>query len=112
MKYLEKMSKRIDLSGKKFGKLKVIREAGKIKRGFVWLCKCDCGNFKTLLGEYLRDGSSTHCGCSRRVKHGKYGTKVCHAWDRMIQRCNNPSCLAYVDYGGKRYHSLRYMVGF
>lgn len=38
------MSKIIDLSGQKFGKLTVINRVGKNKWGStIWLCKCDCG---------------------------------------------------------------------
>lgn len=60
------MSKPIDLTGKKFGKLLVVsldepyvNERGVKKR--KWRCKCDCGGEITVKGEYLRRGQTTHC---------------------------------------------------
>lgn len=44
------MPNRIDLTGKRFGRLTVIEYAGKSK----WLCKCDCGTVKAMNGEGLR----------------------------------------------------------
>lgn len=38
------MTKKIDLVGKKFGRLAVINEYGKSKTGrLTWNCLCDCG---------------------------------------------------------------------
>lgn len=57
------MSRLIDLKGKKFGRLTVVsREAS--KNGKVrWLCKCTCGNFKTVTSENLKSGRVQSCGC-------------------------------------------------
>lgn len=38
------MPNRIDLTGKRFGRLTVIEYAGKSK----WICKCDCGTIKAM----------------------------------------------------------------
>ena len=42
------MGKSIDLTGKRFGRLIVIRQIGvdKRRREKTWLCQCDCGNTK------------------------------------------------------------------
>lgn len=32
-----------------------------------WICKCSCGNIKSVLGKYLKNGKSTSCGCSKKV---------------------------------------------
>lgn len=32
-----------------------------------WICRCNCGNIKSVSGTHLRRGSSTNCGC----KHGE-----------------------------------------
>lgn len=38
------MSERLDLTGKKFGRITVIQYAGKSKCNHIqWKCKCDCG---------------------------------------------------------------------
>lgn len=58
--------KRIDLSGKRFGRWQVISHipvSG--KHTSLWLCKCDCGTAKTVASRTLRNGSSTSCGCFR-----------------------------------------------
>lgn len=58
------MSKLIDLTGQRFGKLIVIEKAFKDKRGqWSWLCKCDCGNIKSVLGANLRRDNTKSCGC-------------------------------------------------
>ena len=67
------MSKRsLNLTGIKFGKLTVI-ELDKNKKGkkgqIYWVCKCECGNNKSILGECLKSGVSKHCGCSRKRKY-------------------------------------------
>ena len=35
------------------------------------------------------------------IKHGMAGTKVYEVWQQMIQRCRNPSCRSYPQYGGR-----------
>src|SRR3990167_11153701 len=34
-------------------------------------------------------------------KHGETKTKLHHVWSLMKQRCLNPNCLSYKDYGGR-----------
>ena len=57
------MSKLIDLTGKKFGKLTVIERNNSFKKVVRWVCKCDCGNIKIVRGYCLKDGSTISCGC-------------------------------------------------
>lgn len=59
---------RLDLIGKKFNKLTVIGESpprGK-KNLTRWLCKCDCGNTKTIDGRSLVSGNTKSCGCLKK----------------------------------------------
>ena len=60
-----------DLSGKRFGKLKVIKfvyskklydKAVGQKRAF-FLCKCDCGGKKIVPGILLHNKNTQSCGC-------------------------------------------------
>lgn len=61
------MSKIIDLTGQKFGKLTVVKRAGSTKDGRAqWLCKCDCGNTCIVMGKLLRNGSVKSCGCYQK----------------------------------------------
>ena len=55
-----------DLTGKKFGRLTVIERVSNNKWGQTkWLCKCDCGNEKIILGVLLVNGHTKSCGCFR-----------------------------------------------
>lgn len=50
--------------GRKCGRLTVIKENGKTTEGRVsWLCRCECGKFKTVAGKHLRSGDVKSCGC-------------------------------------------------
>lgn len=59
--------KLIDLTGKRFGKLIVIKRAKQpthVKRKRVyWLCECDCGNKKIIQSHNLVNGNTQSCGC-------------------------------------------------
>ena len=72
----------IDLTGQRFGKLTVIKRAGtyyhprSIKTGKrysnpTWLCKCDCGAERIVLGRNLTSGGTRSCGCIRKEKRGR-----------------------------------------
>lgn len=52
--------------GNRYGKLVVIakdEELSIIKHRAQWVCKCDCGNYKTVSSKCLRDGKTKSCGC-------------------------------------------------
>ena len=59
----------VDLKGKRFGKLLVIKLAGSSRSGSkLWECKCDCGNEKMVTTRHLnRDPNKStvirSCGC-------------------------------------------------
>lgn len=55
-----------DLTGKQFGLWTVLyRDGEKHKtRDIRWICECECGTVKSVLGKYLRTGKSISCGCS------------------------------------------------
>ena len=90
------MSKLIDLTGKRFGRLTVLEKVenkGKTTNA-RWLCLCDCGNTTEVLGTTLRRGESTSCGCYRAEywgkklkKHGESGTRLATEWYHMRERC-------------------------
>ena len=59
-----------DLAGQVFGKLTVVSFAGiGNRRRAMWLCKCECGNEKTVAGIYLTLGKTKSCGCLAGSKH-------------------------------------------
>ena len=55
--------------GTRFGGLVVIRKNGRTEEQKIkWLCRCDCGKTRTVIGQLLRNGHTTSCGCLR-TKH-------------------------------------------
>ena len=62
------MSKRLDLTGKKFGKLTVIKEVERKGYNRYWQCECDCGTVKNIRQSSLTSGNSKSCGCDRKRK--------------------------------------------
>lgn len=65
------MGRIIDITGKTFGKWKVIEFAGIISRAAYWLCKCECGTERIVNGKNLRRGVSKDCGCGRKETSGR-----------------------------------------
>lgn len=63
------MSKFIDLTGQKFGRLTVIKQAKNNKYNHTcWLCKCDCGKEVVAESNSLKNGRTKSCGCLRSEK--------------------------------------------
>ena len=104
------MGKFIDLTGKKFGRLTVIKRTPDNKNGKAqWICKCDCGKTThPILGTSLTRGQTQSCGClhtegliARKTKHGHSKCRLHRIWKNMIQRCRNPNNPKYDGYGGR-----------
>ena len=102
--------KKIDITGQRFGRLVVIREDGKDKRGeYYWICRCDCGNEKRVSSYKLRSGNTQSCGClqNEMIKNGLHKThgmsndKLYIIWLNMKHRCNDPNNDMYANYGGR-----------
>ena len=60
-------TRRLDLTGQRFGKLTVLSRAENIGRDTAWHCRCDCGNELTVRTCYLRKGEKRDCGCDTPV---------------------------------------------
>lgn len=55
------------LIGQKYGMLTVIGQAPSTEKGQRrWICKCDCGTEKIVLGGNLKRGTTVSCGCKHR----------------------------------------------
>ena len=103
------MKPRVDMTGTRFGRLVVNSYAGRSR----WLCQCDCGEHKEVVGNSLKTGGTTSCGCVRREMtsarnrthgHGSYisgRSKTYDIWLGMRSRCNNPNRKCYPNYGGR-----------
>lgn len=55
--------RKLDLAGKKFGRLKVLKEAGRKNGNITWECLCDCGKKTICIGSELKSGHVRSCGC-------------------------------------------------
>lgn len=71
------MSKMIDITNQKFGKLTALYPIKK-SNPLKWHCKCDCGNEVDVRSIYLRNGHTTSCGCLKKEKCQKMGKNNIH----------------------------------
>lgn len=103
------MGKFEDLTGKKFGRLTVIKRVENHvqpsgKQYLQWLCKCDCGNETVVRGANLKRGHTQSCGClikETNSTHGLKKTRLYVVWRDIKLRCFNPNANNFKDYGAK-----------
>lgn len=107
------MSKLIELTGKTFGRLTVIKRVDDYisPKGYhtpQWLCKCECGNEVIVHACHLRSGHTVSCGCFNLEKastmfktHDLTHTRLYHTWSNMKTRCYNSNNKRYKDYGDR-----------
>lgn len=98
-----------EMIGRKFGRWSVIsRSDVRTPEDTKWNCLCECGQLGAVAGKSLRVGNSQSCGClalERRSKsattHGKSKTTEYRSWVKMRERCLDPECPAYPNYGAR-----------
>jgi hypothetical protein len=95
----------IDYTGKRFGRLIAIGKVVIDKRGY-YICKCDCGNERTIRSDSLVSGKSKSCGClspdvNQEVHkiHGDSSTRLYKIHKKMISRCYNKENDRFHRYG-------------
>jgi len=99
----------VDLVGKVFGRLTVVRKIdGKRSQ---WLCNCECGNERVLKSYMLLNGIYRSCGCLEKENrmnlakhtrtHGMTNTILYHKYHDAKERCYNPNYYRYDRYGGR-----------
>lgn len=107
-----KSERRKDLTGKRFGKLTVVKyipPSERKEKRKQYLCKCDCGNDFYARGDSLRAGTNLSCGCYKEDRyrdghsktHGMSHEKIYAIWCSMKARCYNPNNQGYTNYGGR-----------
>ena len=61
----------LNIHGMRFGKYTALcisgQKSGK-KRQRRWLCLCDCGSIKPVVGASLTEGNTSSCGCGRTME--------------------------------------------
>lgn len=106
------MSKLIDLTGQRFGRLTVLERSPVDRKAghAMWLCQCDCGKVCVTDSYALRHGLTKSCGCRMTEYqhiHGKHNlsrSRLYSIWCSMKARCNRPHNVAYKYYGGRGIH--------
>ena len=105
--------------GDRYGRLTVIKEVesfyrkdSKVRRRFLF--KCDCGTFKEIVLNDVRNGRTKSCGClnkeltlnrlnerERFHTHSESKSIEYRLWLGMKQRCYNHNHPRYKDWGGR-----------
>lgn len=101
----------VDLTGKVFNRLTVIRRSGTKRRYAVWECQCSCGAVTHVRSDHLFSRRTQSCGCYNYDKgktHGMSRSRVSgkahpiyNSWQQMLARCKHVSNPAYAYYGGR-----------
>lgn len=97
------MAPRLDLTGRKFGKLLVSDQYTRSEQGrYYWTCRCDCGKETIARASDLTTGNTTSCGCvkfTHKTTHGLRDSPEYVVWNNMLQRCGNSSNPMFHYYG-------------
>lgn len=102
------MSRFIDLTGHKYGRVTVVSYFGHKNGRTAWNCLCECGNTFVTTGDSLRTGKTSSCGCYRHereveanIKHGLKDHPLYMVHQRMKGRCYNKNNKKYKNYGAR-----------
>lgn len=72
-------AKRAAMLDRRFGRLVVLSYAGRNKYdSILWKCRCDCGAIVRTLGQSLRSGRTTSCGCVTKEMLSKNSINILH----------------------------------
>ena len=105
--------KSIDITNKKFNKLRAIQYIGKDeKKHEYWEFECDCGNRPIIEKSSVTLERTTSCGCvhsdkvsnilsTEMKKHGMTYSSLYWIWSGIKKRCYNPNRKEYPNYGGR-----------
>lgn len=100
--------------GSKIGRWRILGPS-RIEDGHRrWLCRCECGTERWVVGSRLANGRSRACGCQIRPSKTKHGersrspnglrlqtTPEYEAWINIKSRCYNPRRREWKHYGGR-----------
>lgn len=75
-----------DLTGRRFGRLRV--EEMVFRRGgrLYWRCRCSCGEEKVIDGHSLKGGATRSCGCLQRERASAARRRACQTAPRSRGR--------------------------
>lgn len=98
------------MDGTRFGRLVVqVLHSKDRKHNKRWVCLCDCGATKVVLGDKLKSGNTKSCGCLQaevraaliKTADEERRTYTKNSYTAMIGRCTNPSYPNYIKYGAR-----------
>lgn len=106
---------KLDILGKRFGRLVTKRVDRTNGKHTYWMCVCDCGTEKSIRRCGLVSGMVMSCGClhseSARIQglsnatHGesRVGSRTpeYRTWASMKERCYDPKQVGFHAYGGR-----------
>lgn len=111
------MSRKIDLTGMKFGRLTVQYQVPNNNHHTRWHCVCECGNTKDVLQQNLANGHVRSCGCllserslerinafnssMGREHHNETKSRLYHIWIGIKARCLRKASTSYKNYGAR-----------
>lgn len=99
--------------GKRFGRLTIVdfAHAESPYRGWMWVCRCDCGNTRTLIPGDVKQGKTRSCGClhdevcAEKASKFKYSVKdhprLYSIYNGIKKRCYSKNEPRYKDYGAR-----------
>jgi hypothetical protein len=82
--------------GTVYGRWTVVKQIDSTR----YLCHCVCGRDKVTLKYRLINGTSASCGCVWAT-HRQSFTSEYRIWCAIKQRCYNPNCTGYRNYGAR-----------
>ncbi|WP_432717822.1 AP2 domain-containing protein [Staphylococcus equorum] len=100
----------MDIVGKQFNYLKVLKYVGKNKHSKkLYNCLCTkCNKEKIMLGTVVKNGYSKSCGCLQKEKikkkqttHGMSKTLIYQKWKGIKKRCYDSKAQNFKHYGGR-----------
>lgn len=99
-------TKKLDLTGQKYGKLTVLHPAENIGSRTAWVCKCECGKETIVKTYHLRNGHVISCGCMNAHSIGTRLNYIDGTCVEMLRaktvRKNNTSGVPGVDWLSSR----------
>lgn len=123
-------TKKLDLTGQRYGELTVLRPADNVGGRTAWLCRCSCGKETVVKTCHLRNGHTKSCGCKNAAGNPRAALGLTYIDGTCVEmlaaktvRSNNTSGVPGVDwltakgrwrasicFKGKRYYLGSYSV--
>lgn len=75
------MGKFINLEGRTFGMLTVLKRAENRNNRVFWTCKCECGNIKDIRASSLLSEATRSCGCMTPYKYNQSVKNTTNRYD-------------------------------